>query len=48
MHNGKKIYGGLFADLVSAERAAIDLRLALYTHSDSDRVRIAELMGADR
>ena len=36
-HQGKTIYGGLYAALEDAETAAIALRNRLFTHNDADR-----------
>lgn len=36
-HHGKTMYGGKFQSLEQAERAAIDLRLRLFTCNDADR-----------
>lgn len=37
MHQGKNYFGGLFADISQAERAAIALRNRLFTHNVDDR-----------
>ncbi len=36
-HNGRKVFGGYFADIEEAAKAAAELRRGLFTHSDMDR-----------
>lgn len=36
-HNGRVLYGGVFADLADAEAAAVAMRNRLFTHNDLDR-----------
>lgn len=42
-HNGRMRYGGVFNDLAEAELAAVRLRLRVFTHSDADVARLAEI-----
>ena len=38
VHKGRSYHGGLFTDLLEAEKSAIALRLKLFTHNDVDRL----------
>lgn len=44
-HNGKTVYGGVYADLLDAAQAARDLRNKLYTNNVDDRLHEEERNG---
>lgn len=47
-HNRKNHYGGVFDSIQDAERAAVALRLKLYTHNDVDRGVTKKLLGGKK